>query len=548
MVSDPAQLLADNAALRQLVAEQAARLHAQEAALRAKDAALGAALEGIKSKALEIEKLKLQLARLRRMHFGQSSEKLGRTIAQLELALEDLEAAEGEQAAIVTQPDAPPVDADTKRRPRRMLPPEHLPREERVHEPAGGTCTCAQCGGALRRLGEDRARQLEYVPAHFKVVEHVRPKFSCRRCEAITQVPASLPIERGLFGPGLLAHLLVSKFDDHLPLYRQAEIFTRLGLELSRSTLADQVGHAARLLRPLIQAIETSVIGSAKLHADDTPVPVLSPGAGRTKTGYLWVYLRDDRPWNGPSPPAALYRYSPGRGGEHPCGHLKDFQGALQADGYAGFNGLYEPGPDGRARIIEIGCMAHGRRKFHDVAVSAKGKAPIAAEALRRIGELYAVEARIAGQDADERRRVRQAEAAPKMAALKAWLEETLGRLDGKSDTAKAVRYMLNRWTALTRYLDDGRLEIDNNAAERALRAVVLGRKNWLFAGADVGGERAAAMYTLIGTAKLNGLDPEAYLRDVIARIADHKISRIDELLPWNWIKADGVTGNADAA
>lgn len=542
MAPDPAQLLADNAALRQLVAEQAARLHAQEAVLHAKDAALGAALEGLKSKALEIEKLTLQLARLRRMHFGQSSEKLGRSIAQLELALEDLEAAEGEQAT-TAEPDAPPADADTKR----TLPPDHLPREERVHEPDSGTCTCAQCGGALRRLGEDRARQLEYVPAHFKVVEHVRPKFSCRRCEAIIQAPAALPIERGLFGPGLLAHLLVSKFDDHLPLYRQAEIFARLGLELSRSTLADQVGHAVRLLRPLIQAIETSVTGSAKLHADDTPVPVLSPGAGRTKTGYLWVYLRDDRPWNGPSPPAALYRYSPGRGGEHPCGHLKDFQGALQADGYAGFNGLYEPGSDGRPRIIEVACMAHGRRKFHDVEVSAKGKAPIAAEALRRIGELYAVEARIAGRDAAERRRVRQAEAAPKMAALKAWLEETLGRLDGKSDTAKAVRYMLTRWTALTRYLDDGRLEIDNNAAERALRAVVLGRKNWLFAGADVGGERAAAMYTLIETAKLNGLDPEAYLRDVIARIADHKITRIAELLPWNWAKADGVTGNADA-
>jgi transposase len=326
MVPDPAQLLADNAALRQLVAEQAARLHAQEEALRAKDAALGAALEGIKSKALEIEKLTLQLAKLRRMQFGQSSEKLGRSIAQLELALEDLEAAEGEQAA-ATEPDAPPADADTRRRPKRTLPPDHLPREERVHEPDSGTCTCAQCGGVLRRLGEDRARQLEYVPAHFKVVEHVRPKFSCRRCEAIIQAPAALPIERGLFGPGLLAHLLVSKFDDHLPLYRQAEIFARLGLELSRSTLADQVGHAVRLLRPLIQAIETSVTGSAKLHADDTPVPVLSPGAGRTRTGYLWVYLRDDRPWNGSSPPAALYRYSPGRGGEHPCGHLKDFQG-----------------------------------------------------------------------------------------------------------------------------------------------------------------------------------------------------------------------------
>ncbi len=528
------QLLADNAALRQRVAEQQAALDRQDAALRAKDEALAAALEGVKVKTLEIEKLTIQLARLRRMQFGRSSEKLTRSIAQLELALEDLEVAAGEQAA--AQPEAagaPPVPA--RRQPKRTPLPATLPREEHIHEPQGGSSSCPQCGGALRRMGDDRSQVLDYVPGHFKVIEHVRPKFSCRACEAITQAPAALPIERGRLGPGLLAHVLVGKFDDHLPLYRQSEIFARSGIALSRSTLADQVGHTVRLLRPLIEAVEREVMGATKLHGDDTPVPVLAPGTGKTKTGHLWVYVRDDRPWNGPAPPAAVYRYSSGRGEEHPRAHLKDFTGFLQADGYAGFNALYRPQADGTARIIELACLAHVRRKFHDIVAAAEGKAPVAHEALERIAALYAVEAKIRGQPAAERQRVRQAEARVVMSDLKTWMEGRLELLDGKSDTAQAIRYALKRWTQLTRYLDDGRLEIDNNTAERALRVVAIGRKNWLFAGADVGGERAAALYTLIETAKLNGLDPEAYLRDVIARIADHPITRVGELLPWHW-------------
>lgn len=520
----------------------------QAALLQAREAALATALEGIKAKTLEIEKLKLQLARLKCRQFGRSSEKLGRTIAQLELALEDLEAVAGEQGAAAPEDGEadPPAETD-RRQPKRTAPPAHLPREEQIHEPVAGTCSCPQCGGVLRRLGEDRTQQLEYVPGHFKVIEHVRPKFSCRACEAITQAPAALPIARGRLGPGLLAHLLVGKFDDHLPLYRQSEIFARQGLALSRSTLADQVGHTARLLRPLVTALEREVMGSAQLHADETPVPVLDPGTGKTKTGYLWVYVRDERSWNGPAPPAAVYRYSPGRGGNHPQGHLEAFTGWLQVDGYAGYSALFEPDQNGTVRVLEVNCWAHGRRGFHDLAVAAKGKAPVAREALERIGALYAIEAKIRGQAAEVRRNVRQAEARPLVEELKAWMMSTLERLDRKSETAKALSYVLNRWTQLTRYLDDGRLEIDNNAAERALRAVAVGRKNWLFAGADVGGERAAAMYTLIETAKLNGLDPEAYLRDVITRIADHKISRIDELLPWNWAKAPTQTAAAAA-
>jgi len=376
----PTDLLLTIAALREMVA--------------AKDAALTAALAGLKTKALEIEKLKLQVARLRRHRFGQSSEKLGRTADQLELALEELETAEAEQPAAAGTGETDGEAAEpAARRPRRKPLPETLPREEVVHDPESGTCDCPRCGGQLRRLGEDRAKVLEYEPGRYKVVEHVRPKFSCRSCESITQAPASLPIAHGRLGPGLLAHILVSKFDDHLPLYRQTEIFARHGIDLSRSTLADQVGHVFGLLRPLIEALERDVIGSAKLHGDDTPVPVLAPGTGKTKTGYLWAYVRDDRPCGGPAPPAVLYRYSPGRSGEYPRSHLKDFRGFLQADGYAGFGDLYRPGADGRASVIEVACMAHVRRKFYDIAENAKTKAPIATEALERIKPLYRIEA-----------------------------------------------------------------------------------------------------------------------------------------------------------
>jgi hypothetical protein len=336
----------------------------------------------------------------------------------------------------------------------------------------------------------------------------------------------SRPIERGLAGPGLLAHVLVSKYSDHLPLYRQSQIFAREGIDLDRSTLADWVGGASALLEPLVKAIGRYVLGTYKIHGDDTPVPVLCPGRRTTKEGRLWTYVRDDRPAGSDDPPAVFFRYSPDRKGERPRTHLASFIGVLQADAYAGFDRLYGE------KIKEAACWAHVRRKFYDIHASLAS--PIALEALGRIGRLYKIEEEIRGRAPDERQAVRQARAGPELESLHEWLHKTVTTLSKKSELAKAIRYALSNWVALTRYRDDGRLEADNNAAERALRAVALGRKNWLFAGSDDGGERAAAIYTLIGTAKLNGLDPEGYLRHVLERIADHPINKIDELLPWN--------------
>jgi transposase len=379
----------------------------------------------------------------------------------------------------------------------------------------------------LERIGEDAAEMLEYVPASFKVIRHVRPRLACTCCERIVQAPAPIrPIDRGIPGPALLAHVLVSKYADHLPLYRQAGIYARSGVELERSTLADWVGSATRLLSPLVDALARHVLAAEKLHADDTPVPVLQPGRGTTKTGRLWTYVRDDRPAGSTVPPAVWMRYTPDRKAIHPTEHLAGFAGVLQADGYAGFERLYETG-----RITEAACWAHVRRKFHDIE-QATGS-PIAEEAILRIGRLYAIEAEIRGCQPDERRTQRQARASPLLDDLRGWLQATLGKLSSKGELAVAIRYALTRWAALTRYAEDGRIEIDNNAAERSIRDVALGRKNWLFAGSDSGGERAAALYSLLGSAKLNGLDPERYLSTVLGRIAEHPINRVDELLPW---------------
>ena len=501
----------DPASLQALIFLQHEQLLSKDAQLLARDN--------------EIEQLKQLIAKLRRMQFGRKSEKLERQIEQLELRLDELEASRGERATAQTAAAVAPVADRTAKPARRPLPP-HLPRETREIPPKQEACP--DCGGKLKPLGEDVSEMLEYVPAHWKVIRQVRPKLACACCDKIVQAEApSRPIARGMAGPGLLAHVLVSKYADHLPLYRQEEIYAREGIELDRSTLADWVGGASELLQPLVEALRRQVLAAQKVHADDTPVPVLAPGNGKTKTGRLWTYVRDDRPAGDTTSPAVWFAYTPDRKGEHPKAHLSHFTGTLQADGYAGFDQIYEAG-----RIQEAACWAHVRRKFYDLHVA--HKSAVAQEALRRIGELYGIEKEIRGRLPEQRRAVRQARSRPLLESLKQWLEETLGKLSRKSDTALAVRYALGRWQALLRYMDDGRLEIDNNAAERALRAVALGRKNYLFAGSDRGGERAAAIYSLIGTAKLNNLDPEKYLRDLLSRIADHPINRVEELLPWN--------------
>jgi transposase len=486
-----ADLPDDVEALKGIILERSAKLEVAEALLI--------------SQKLELEKLRFEIACLKRMKYGRSSEQLDAEISQMQLTLEDLEASLSELPA---RPTVAPKEPLVK--PARRPLPAHLPRQEIVHQTA---CACPECGGALRPLGEDVSEMLEYVPGSYQVIQHVRPKLSCALCQKIVQAPApSRPIARGLAGPGFLAHVLVSKYCDHLPLYRQCQIYAREGLDLDRSTLADWVGGASALLEPLVNALGRYVLGTYKIHGDDTPVPVLCPGRRTTKEGRLWTYVRDDRPAASSDPPAVFFRYSPDRKGERPRAHLAHFTGVLQADAYAGFDRLYGE------KIKEAACWAHVRRKFYDIHVSLAS--PIALEALKRIGELYKIEDEIRGRPPDERKAVRQARAGPELKSLHEWLQKTATTLSKKSELAKAIRYALSNWVALTRYCDDGRLEADNNAAERALRAVALGRKNWLFAGSDDGGERAAAIYTLIGTAKLNDLNPEAYLRHVLEHIA----------------------------
>jgi transposase len=491
-----------------------------------------AAEAGLLAKTLEAEKLKFELARLRRMAFGQSSERIEREIAQLELKLEEIETtAASADMPEASEPDAPAPTASPEKKPRRKLP-EHLPRREERHEPVASACP--RCGtDRLREVGEDVTEVLEYVPGRFEVVRHVRPVYSCAKCEAMLQAPMpAMPIPRAMAGASLLAHVIMSKYADHLPLYRQAEIYARDGLDIDRSTLADWMGKAAWLLRPLADRIGEHVMAGSVIHADDTPVPVLAPGNGKTRTGRLWIYLRDERPHAGPAPPAVLYRYTPDRKGERCREHLARFCGHLHADGYAGFGELYESAEGKPANVTEVACWAHVRRKFFDVH-KANGSA-IAREALERIGALFDVERTIAGGSADQRRIVRQRLPKEKLDKLAKWFDQQLKLLSGKSELAGAIRYARSRWDALTAYVNDGRLEISNNAAENAIRPVTLGRKNWLFAGSDAGGDRAAIFYTLIRSAKLNGLEPEAWLRDVLTRIGEHPINRLDELLPWN--------------
>jgi transposase len=474
--------------------------------------------------------LKLMIAKLKRDRFDASSERGRKLLDQLEMQLEEAEtaAAEDEAAVAAAAPEKTTVHAFERAKPVRAPLPAHLPRERMVL-PSPAQCPC--CGGMLSKLGETITESLECVPRSYKVIQTVREKFSCRSCETITQPAAPFhPIARGRAGANLLATIMHGKFGEHQPLNRQSERFAREGIELSVSTLADWVGACTAALAPLVLLIRAHVLAAERLHGDDTTVPVLAKH--KTRIGRLWTYVRDDRPFGGAAAPAAMFFYSRDRGGEHPARHLAGYAGILQADAYAGFNDLYHsarrPGP-----ITEAACWAHGRRKLFVLADVAK--APLAIEAVRRIDTIFAVERELIGLPAAQRLAARQQQVAALVADLEGWLRGERGRLSRHSDVAKAMDYILKRWEAFTRFLEDGRICLTNNAAERELRRIALGRKSWLFAGSDRGGERAADMYSLIATAKLNDVDPRAWLADVLARIADHPASRLSELLPWAW-------------
>ena len=496
----------------------------------------------------EIENLKLLLAKMRHDKFGASSERTSVLMDQLELQLDELvarraqETAADEIAATATAPDVTPMKPATPRRvPARRPLPAHLPRE-RVMVPAPSACPC--CNGRLRKLGEDVTETLERVPARWKVVQTVREKFSCRACEAITQPPApSHPIARGRAGPVLLAEILFGKYGAHLPLNRQSDIFAREGVDLDVSTLADWVGAAAATLMPLRDAIEKHAHSAERLHVDDTTVPVLAKG--KCRTGRLWTHVRDDRPFGGTGAPAAVYYYSPTREGEHAERQLADYTGICQADAYSGFNGLFVAGRE-PGLIIEAACWSHSRRKFFELA--RLRKMPIAIEAVTRIDVLFAIEREINGLKPSERLAVRRARSKPLIEAFETWLRGERKKLSSKGPLAKAIDYQFNHWKAFTRFLDDGRVCLSNNAAERAIRGIAVGRRNWTFCGSDTGGHRAAVMYTLIETAKLSDVDPKAWLADVLARIADHPMHRLDELLPWTWKAARDRAAGMQAA
>ncbi len=553
----PDDVEALKAALASMQAERDAA-HADRDLARA-DAALAIA-EAAAAKAERaddqalIAHLKLQIAKLKRERFGTSSERTSRLLDQLELQLEELEASATEDELAAEQAAAratTTVKPFTRNKPSRQPFPEHLPRERVVIE-APRTCAC--CGGSrLSKLGEDVTETLEVIPRQWKVIQTVREKLSCRDCEAIAQAPAPFHVlPRGWAGPSLLAMIVFEKFGQHQPLNRQAERYAREGVPLSLSTLADQVGGVTSVLTPLLERIQAHVLAAERLHGDDTTVPVLAKG--QTDVGRLWTYVRDDAPFGGSSPPAAFFYYSRDRKGVHPQQHLKDWSGILQADAYGGYNELYK---DQRSPglILEAGCWAHARRKFFELAdietaerKKARGEKPKsvypkALEAVRLIDALFAVERQINGASPEARLAVRRAQSAPILAELEAWMDETRQQLTSSHAIVKAINYLKRRWPSFTRFLDDGQVCLSNNAAERALRGIALGRKSWLFAGSDRGGQRAAAMYSLIVTAKMNDVDPQAWLADVLARINDLPVSRLDELLPWNWMQPNPLVG-----
>jgi len=546
MSSQAHDLPADIDVLRALILAERAQHDAERATanveLAARDAKLAA-------RQVEIEHLKMVLAKLRRQRFGQSSEKLDAEIHQLELwvddaeiglATDEAEAASAEQAQSQPQPKPP-------RKPAVRKPlPDHLPREIVVLEPIV-TCRCGD-PSCRTKIREDVTEVLEKIPSQLKVIRYVRPIYACRACEMVTQAPApDLPILKGRPGPGLIAYIAISKYCDGLPLFRLSKMLGREGVEIERMVMADWLGHLAWWIDPVVEMIAAHVFGSSVIHADDTPIKVLAPGRGSTATGRFWNYVVDQRPWCGDRAPAALFRYSPDRKGERPREHLAGFAGFMHADAYAGYAELYAPRSGAAARITHVACMAHARRYFFDVFEATKS--PVAAEALRRIGQLYEIEAAITGKPAEMRLAERQARAVPLLAEFKTWLGAERKRLSTKSALGKAIQYSLSRWDALARYASDGRLAIDNNPAERALRTIAVTRKNFLFLGSDEGGRRAAAIYTVVESAKLSGLNPQAYLADLIDRLAKGwPRSRLAELMPWTWAATRAAEAAAAAA
>jgi transposase len=533
----PSDLVAAHAMIR---AERVARLEAE------------AKLANARAEAALITYYKLEIEKLRRQLYGTRSERKARLLEQMELELEELEttATEDELAAEKAAARTQTVQSFQRKRPGRKPFPDHLPRE-RVVIPAPESCPC--CGsGKLSKLGEDITETLEVVPRQWKVIQTVREKFSCRECERIMQPAAPFHVTpRGFAGPNLLAMILFEKFGQHQPLNRQSERYRREGIDLSVSTLADQVGACTTALQPLYALIERHVLAAERLHGDDTTVPILAKH--KTIKGRIWTYVRDDRPFGGRAPPAALYYASRDRRHEHPVQHLHGFTGILQADAYSGYNELYDPSR-AEGPITAALCWAHARRQFFelaDIAANARrGKnaaaiSPIALEAVKRIDALFDIERAINGQSAEERLRLRREQSAPLLAALEAWLREQRSRLSRSSSVAEPIDYMLRRWDRFARFIDDGRICLTNNAAERALRGFALGRKSWLFAGSERGADRAAIMATLIQTAKMSDVDPQAWLADVLARIAEHPAHRLDELLPWNWRPRETLVNQA---
>jgi transposase len=483
----------------------------------------------------QLTHLQEQLALLKKQRFGQSSEKLDNQIAELEAKIEECELLEAASDQILEDKQdltSTSTEKKSKNIPKRQKLPEHL---ERIDEVLNPDPICPDCGGeSFRKIADDISESLEYIPASFKVIRHIRPRCACTTCEKIVQAyPAAKPIAKGMAGPGLLAHILVQKYCNHLPFYRQSEIYAREDVELSRSTMASWAGQCAALLAPLVEEIRKSIFASSHIHGDDTTIKVLAPGLGKTKTGRLWTYVRDGRKYGDDVPPAVCYFYSPDRKGIRPEEHLKNFTGVFHADAYSGYNNVYIGGANAKAKIAEAACWAHTRRKFYELTVT-NPNANIAMKTLEEIGLIYKIEEDISGLDPDQRYKFRQERSKNLVEKLFINWKKYLKELPKKSSTALAINYALNNEYALKRFLDDGKIEIDNNAAERAMRAIALGRKNWIFAGSDSGGETAASIYTITETAKLNGINPWKYLKHVLAQIQDHNSKKIADLLPWN--------------